>query len=303
MLVFLLGDIRKHVSPAAAAAFDHLIADPPYSEHTHSHAVSCAANSPGGRGARARDLEFEHLTPELREYLAQCSARVRRWTLLYSDVEFSQDLARACMAAGAEYIRTVPWVRWSMPQLTADRPPQGWEPLVVLRHPGKSEWYGPGWLTHLKHECLRGSKKHKTEKPLDQSLDLVSWFTLPGEIVFDPCGGRAGLGLACRILGRRYVGGEKNVDHWSIGNERLAAPVGSYGSDAERLARWIEAADARVVKCREVIAHDEGLKARKLARLRELGEPTEKVERRRVAVQAHRCLEATLRDLEFARAA
>ena len=157
-------------------------------------------------------------------------------------------------------------------------------------------------MTHFEHACLRGREKHKAEKPLDQSLDLVSMFTEPGEIVFDPCAGRAGLGLACRILGRQYVGCELDGDHWEIGAERLERPVGWYGSDAERLTRWRAVVAMRIEKCREIIAHDEAFKARKIQRLREKGEPIEDAERRNVAVQAKRCLAATERDLELARA-
>jgi site-specific DNA-methyltransferase (adenine-specific) len=53
---------------------------------------------------------------------------------------------------------------------------------------------------------LRGEDKHKAEKPLDQALDLVEWFSDEGETVFDPFAGSGTIGLACRILGRSYLG-------------------------------------------------------------------------------------------------
>jgi hypothetical protein len=303
MIHFFRGNVLEYFRPGIVQ-FDHLITDPPYSEHTHGSAVSCAANSPEGRGAESRELGFDHLTPELREYLGETAASVRRWSILYSDDRGMNSLADAGVSAGAQFIRTMPWVRWSMPCLFADRPPQGWEPLVLLHAAVRPEWYGPGWLTHFEHRCLRGRAKHKTEKPLDQSLDLVSFFTKPGELVYDPCGGRAGLGLACRVLGRRYIGCELDAGHHEIGAERLVQPVGWYGCDRARFETWCVASEARVEKCREVIAHDEHLKASKLRRLSEKGAPAEdiaKAARRDVAVQAKRCLAATIRDLDLAR--
>ena len=58
------------------------------------------------------------------------AARVRRWSIIYTDIESVADWKRELELAGATYIRTLPWVRWSMPQLSGDRPPQGFECLA-----------------------------------------------------------------------------------------------------------------------------------------------------------------------------
>ena len=54
---------------------------------------------------------------------------------------------------------------------------RGLEHVVVLHPKGRKRWSGPGNLTHLAHLALRGEGKHKAEKPLDQALDLVSFFS------------------------------------------------------------------------------------------------------------------------------
>lgn len=185
-----------------------MITDPPYSAHVHGNALS---QSKGG-GTRAREFGFGYLTPKLRRQVAMCAANVQRWSVIYSDVESSTWMRIACQAQKARYIRTMPWLRWSMPQMTGTMPPQGFEHLLIFTN--KTGWNGPGNATDLRHElpdyldhtCLRGDEKHKAEKPLDQALDLVSWFSNPGDKVLDLFSGSGVFGLACALLGRVYVG-------------------------------------------------------------------------------------------------
>jgi site-specific DNA-methyltransferase (adenine-specific) len=235
----LFGDALSVMPLDYVEECDVMLTDPEYSAHTHKSAVSASAV----RGVRKRDFGFESMTPLSRGWLGAAAARVRRWSVIYSDVEESHRLREACVESGAEYVRTVPWVRWSMPQLSGDRPSQGFEHLLLLHAPGKKRWNGPGNLVSLEHKALRGEEKHKAEKPLDQALDLVAWFSDPGECVFDPRAGAGTIGLACRLLGRNYVGVERQKEWVDRATARLAAPLSE--RDAERLGRWAAATLAR----------------------------------------------------------
>ncbi len=124
-----------------------------------------------------------------------------------------------------------------MPQLSGDRPPQGFEHVMVYHPKGKKRWNGPGNLTHLAHLAMRGEDKHKCEKPLDQALDLVSWFTDAGDSVFDPFAGHATIGVACRLLGRHYVGFELDPVWAEKAQSRLANPLTD--RDLKRVERWL----------------------------------------------------------------
>jgi hypothetical protein len=240
-----------------ASQFDLMITDPPYSKHVHSNATS---QSKGG-GTRERDFGFGYLTPKLRRQVALCASSVKRWSVIYSDVESSTWLRISCEAAGAEYLRTLPWVRWSMPQLSGTVPPQGFEALLVfhkqavgkrggLKALGKS-WNGPGNLTALRqldtpeeldHTCLRGDTKHKAEKPLDQALDLVSWFSNPGETILDMFAGSGVFGLAAALLGRSYVGLELD-EEWVPKAQARELPANLSTQDLERITRWMSQSD------------------------------------------------------------
>ncbi len=228
---------------------DAMIVDPPYAANVHARATSART---GGVGVRSRDFGFESLSPALMTRIAQYAAQVRRWTVVCCDVE-SSHLWRAEMAlAGVEYVRAVPWIRWTQPQLSGDRPPSGREETLWFHRKGRKRWNGPGNLTHMDHKALRATRgatadKHPTEKPLDQLLDLVSWVTDPGETVIDPCGGAGTTALAAWLLGRGAVVLERDAAWYRNAHTRLwqaAGPDEGDGvlcaRDSERVRRWVE---------------------------------------------------------------
>lgn len=241
--ILLIHGNALEADDAAVSSCAAQLTDPPFSKHVHESATSQSA----GRGTRKRDLGFDYLKPADRQAIARWAQLVSRWSVVYSDIESTNWLRISCEAAGAEYVRTVPWVRWSMPQLSGDRPPQGFETLLCFhrqrigrrggRRPLAKRWNGPGNLTAFAHSCLRGEEKNKAEKPLDQALDLVSWFTEPGETVWDPYAGRATLGLACRLLGRGYLGYEVRAREHKAATHRLESALTD--RDLIRVERWL----------------------------------------------------------------
>ncbi len=248
-----------NLDAAFVSQFHLMYTDPPYSKHVHASATSQSASG----GTRKRELGFASLSYKLRRKVAECAAHVQRWSIVYSDVESANTLAISAQAAGAEYVRTMPWVRWSMPQLSGDRPPQGFESLVCLHRaepaksgtkywnrfkPVRKRWNGPGNLTHLDELALRGDGKHKCEKPLDQALRLVSYFSDPGENVLDLFSGSGVIALACHLLGRNCFAIELDPVWVTNGQERLARAAQRSGPafeerDWERIRRFLAAKD------------------------------------------------------------
>lgn len=263
--------------------FDHMISDPPYSGHTHSHAVS---NRSGAVGPVARDFGFEPLSSEDRDACVRLAARLPRWTILFSDFakgadEFEGDPEAQAQAghyiiegdcawrfagvhAGLEWIRLVPWVRWSQPQITGDRPCSGAEAVLHFHAKGRKHWNGPGSLTHYAWTSLRGDDKHPTEKPLASALDLVCFYTDPGEAVVDPFGGNGTTAQAARILGRDCLCIERDPKWAEAAEARLNAPL----SDRDRaaVAAWIVSTVAEVDRTRADKTSTEGALRRADAR-------------------------------------
>ena len=216
-------------------AADHVITDPPYSRHTHG----TGATMRGGKAGR-NDFGFDALGIALQADIAESICAARSWSVVFTDDRSISSWVAAIESRGGRFVRSIPWVRWSMPQLSGDRPPQGWEPVLLFRGraSGRARWNGPGNLTHLDQKVMRGAGKHKTQKPLDLMLRLVSYFTEPDALILDPCAGRGTTVLAAQLLGRRAVGYEMDRVEAIKAAHRLR--VGGTLDDHKRVQRWEE---------------------------------------------------------------
>lgn len=238
----------------AELGIDCVITDPPFSAHVHESVLSTRT---GGAEPRKRDLGFAHLGDDLRNYIAACAAAAKRWSVIFCDHEGAHKWREAMAVAKVEYIRYMPWVRWSQPQISGDRPPTGSEAVlhfhaedepdadsIVHFHaakrgkPVKKHWNGSGGLTHYDARCLRGVGKHPTEKPLDLMLTIVSAFSDPGDAVYDPCCGAGTTILAARLLDRIGVGIELDERWAKFAAARETAPLCK--RDRDRAAEWVE---------------------------------------------------------------
>jgi site-specific DNA-methyltransferase (adenine-specific) len=66
---------------------------------------------------------------------------------------------------------------------------------------------------------------HKTVKPLELFRHLILLTTAPGALVLDPFIGSGTTALACRQLGRDFIGMEMNEEYLAIAERRLDDPV------------------------------------------------------------------------------
>lgn len=210
---------------------DHVITDPPYSEHVHGKQWVAAALTKGrarfsGNGLH-KELGFEHLSDELRAFIAAESARLaRRWVQIFSDIEGCYGWRAALSAEGLEYVRTCVWVKPdASPQFTGDRPGSGAE-VITLAHPkGRKRWHGGGKhgvFTHIVNNYGREDRMHPAAKPEPLMRELVTLFTDPGETILDPFMGSGTTLVAAKRLGRRAIGIELEEKYCEIAAKRLA---------------------------------------------------------------------------------
>lgn len=216
---------------------DHIITDPPYSEHVHGNARSSrmqSANDRGGKyGADVRrnvDLGFDHLTPELRTFAAaEFSRLARRWVLVFSDIE-SDHLWRGDLTAGGlDYVRTGVWHKVGCtPQFSGDRPATAVEAITICHPKGRKRWNGGGshaiWSVPIVLDRGRNGTErlHSTQKPEPLLRALVDQFTDPGDTILDAFGGSGTTAVACKYLGRRCVLIEENEARADVAAQRLA---------------------------------------------------------------------------------
>ena len=63
---------------------------------------------------------------------------------------------------------------------------------------------------------------HPAQKPLDACVYFIKTYTKPGMVVLDPYAGSGTTGLACKILGRKFIGFELEKDISDIAINRIA---------------------------------------------------------------------------------
>jgi site-specific DNA-methyltransferase (adenine-specific) len=215
---------------------DHVISDPPYEAEAHTlqrrvKRSGGGASEHGGddeRIAKVEALSFPPMTEEQRAAVARELGRVvRRWVVVFCQVEAALKWAHALQAGGLVYRRTGIWVKPDgMPQYSGDRPGMGYESLVIAHAPGRSTWNGGGrhgvWTFNKIGPDDRDRTGHETQKPLLLMEALVRDFTDEGELVLDPFAGSGTTGVACRRLGRRFLGWERDPKYAAIAEKRIA---------------------------------------------------------------------------------
>lgn len=205
---------------------DVMLTDPPYSEHTHSKQwIGAALTAQGKKRVKTahKGLGFDAITEaEARAFGEQCARLVRRWVVVFSDLEWFHSwrewmplpLVRACIWDKVD----------GAPQFTGDRPAAGAEVFLLFHRDGRKRWNGGGRRNVFRHAVNgnTGAKPHPSTKPLALMEELVDLFTEPGELVCDPYAGSGTTGVACRMLGRRFVGWEEDARMAEIARRRIA---------------------------------------------------------------------------------
>ncbi len=62
---------------------------------------------------------------------------------------------------------------------------------------------------------------HPTQKPVDLCEYLIKTYTNEGDIVLDNCMGSGTTGVACKNIGRKFIGIENNEKYFNIAKERI----------------------------------------------------------------------------------
>lgn len=216
---------------SAPESVDVTISDPPFSDFVsknakprmglYSRKARLAAGNPSMAGSLG--LSFGGVSPsEIGPAIAEVS---RRWAVLFCAMEQIGDYA----ALGRPpYVRGGWWAKTNArPQFTGDRPASPGEGIVALHAAGRKSWSGGGHKLELRGpgiNAIPGERgAHETQKPLWVMLQLVAWFSDPGELVWDPYCGSGTTGVACLRLGRQFLGHEIQSHYAKIAADRLAA--------------------------------------------------------------------------------
>jgi len=234
-----LGDCLgpEGLASLADKSVDHVICDPPYEAEAHTlqrrvKRVSGSGLNGGSynggmadtRTTRMEPLSFPPITEPDRLAFSQEAARVaRRWVIVFCQAEAVRKWADTLEDAGLTYRRAAVWVKPdAQPQLSGDRPGMGYESMVCAHVQGRSRWNAGGKVgvyTFNKNECT--AHAHPTQKPLPLFEALIRDFTDPGELILDPFAGSGTTGVACKRLGRSFLGWERDPKFYADAVRRL----------------------------------------------------------------------------------
>lgn len=223
----ICGDCLEVMKGIPDKSIDLVLTDPPYESEAHTLQRRVKR---GGGVMEIESLPFSSMDEQLRNGVAKEIERIsKRWILTFCQIEASQVWRKAYEESGLVYKRTCIWVKPDgMPQYSGDRPGMGYETIVAMHTKVKSVWNGGGqhgvWILNKNDN---GGKKspHPTTKPRSLISKLVNLFSNEGDVVFDPFLGSGTTAVACKLLGRKYIGIEISPKYCEIANKRLAQEV------------------------------------------------------------------------------
>lgn len=73
----------------------------------------------------------------------------------------------------------------------------------------------------LQFDKVRRGSVHPTQKPVPLLEYLIKTYTNKGELVLDNCMGSGSTGVACKNLGRRFIGMELDEEYFKIAESRI----------------------------------------------------------------------------------
>jgi site-specific DNA-methyltransferase (adenine-specific) len=218
------GDCREWVASLEDKSFDCVITDPPFSDKTHeSTRTNNTANGRRGNRVLSGSFGFDHIDlDEARGLLANLGRVSRGWVISNLDYKHAFPL-EALPPDGLRLLRIGVWVKTNPnPQISGDRPGQGWESIAYLHRTDlRPSWNGGGKAGNFVLPSSQGTG-HPTSKPLPMVSQFVRWFTNSGDLILDPYAGAGTTMRAAKDEGRRCIAWELEEKFCEIAARRLA---------------------------------------------------------------------------------
>jgi site-specific DNA-methyltransferase (adenine-specific) len=201
-------------------SIDMIFSDPPYCEKTHYGARRNKTVN-GLNGKKETTIEFEHFTnKDLFSYYRECERICKGWIInFHADIHANRLknwLNTKKVIKGLDYIRTGIWDKCNTecPQLTGDRPAQGWEAITMIHPAGKKKWgqkKRKNSVYHY-HTVTDSIGSHPTPKPTNLCAEIIMNFSNEGDIVLDAFSGTGNICLAAMRTNRRFIGNDINSE-------------------------------------------------------------------------------------------
>lgn len=216
MVTLYHGDSREVMAGMDDMSVAAVLTDPPYTERTHAKAKT---NKAGDDKA----IEFASFTDEdLDNAIAECGRLTRSWLVATLDYRHAVRM-ELHTPPKLRVMRLGVWVKTNpMPQITGDRPGQGWEAIAYMhRDDVKPAWNGGGKHGNYILPTIQ-NEGHPTSKPLAMVSDWVRKFTAHGDTILDPFAGSGTTLRAAVDNGRKAIGVEMDEAYCEVIAKRLS---------------------------------------------------------------------------------
>lgn len=159
------GDAAEVLAGLGDQSVDAVITDPPYTERTHAKSRKKLTGSRTHALIEDGITAFGSITEaELEQILEECGRVSKGWVIATLDYRHAVAYDQA-PPQGLKTQRVGVWVKKNpTPQLSGDRPAQGWEAIAYMhRSDTRSKWNGGGGARELlsSHTTTRGAPDSK----------------------------------------------------------------------------------------------------------------------------------------------
>lgn len=213
-----LGDCRD-VLPGLPTV-DAVIVDPPYSARCHGLHDSGATTRRDG--TNRSELGYEPTTAnDVRELAAEYARICNGWVVWMTDHKLAMIVGQALEAVGRYVFAPLPFYQPGRSVRLAGDGPCSWTDwIIAARTTAQNKWgtlpggyvAGAGW---------KNDKARMGGKPTALMRAIVGDYSRVGDLVLDSHMGAGTTGVACAMLGRRFVGIEIDREAFDIARERV----------------------------------------------------------------------------------
>lgn len=237
----ILGDCRD-ILPTLGPV-DHVFSDPPNEAVMQSLHASVKLRRLDG-GPQRQALDFDDIS-ELREPFLDEVARINGgWLLAFCNVEGVAAWKAAIIARQLKFKTTCIWNKPdATPKLNGQGPALSYECITTTWcGRGHARWNGGGKRGVFTH-CTNNPERaggHPTEKPVSLMREIVGLFSNPGDLILDSFMGSGTTGVACALMGRRFVGIEMNPAYFDLSCRRVEEAYRQPRLFAEPIAKPIQ---------------------------------------------------------------
>lgn len=212
---------------------DLLAVDAPYSAKTHAghdwiddpvRRERLRRGSTHGGGGNRRPLNYAPWSSDdVSLFVETWAPLTRGWVVSITDHVLSSPWSESLAKSGRLGFAPLPYVHVGGRVRLSGDGPSSWTCWVVVARPRSGNGF-PHWGTLPGAYWLHGSHDPHAVvggKPLSVMRALVRDYSRPGDVVCDPCAGAGTTGLAAKLEGRSFIGGDSCLEHAEIAAERL----------------------------------------------------------------------------------